>query len=150
MTFDDNGAGVEGYPITVGPKDLGEGETTTFNAPSQNPSREGYTFAGWNMQQNGEGEEFEGGVTKVSKPTTVYAQWVWNAKSITVTFDDNGAGLDSYPMVETKTFKPSETSSTFECPQPSREGYKFLGWNTKKDGPDDLCGRKWVFWCCWR
>ena len=39
-----------------------------------NPSRDGYTFLGWNTAANGSGATFEA-TTLVSKDITVYAQW---------------------------------------------------------------------------
>ena len=135
VTFDDNGANCEGYPITTDPKDLGEDETTTFDAPSD-PSREGYKFLGWNMQQDGKGQKFESGKTSISKPTTVYAQWQWDAKKITVTFNENGGDTKADPASQAKTTDPDHTSFTFDLPQtnPTRAGYTFDGWYTEPEG----------------
>lgn len=76
LTFDDNGANIDSYPV-VESKDLGEGETTTFECPV--PTRSGWTFTGWNTQADGKGTAFTSD-TEVSQSQTVYAQWVPDAQ----------------------------------------------------------------------
>ena len=50
----------------------------------------------------------------------------------TVIFDKNGGDTEANP--QSKTVEPPETSID-ELPEaPTREGYKFLGWNTQADG----------------
>jgi len=50
----------------------------------------------------------------------------------TVVFDKNGGHTEANP--QSKTVEPPETSID-ELPEaPTREGYKFLGWNTQADG----------------
>ena len=42
-----------------------------------NPTRSGYTFTGWNTQQDGKGSSFDNS-TVITGPMTVYAQWSEN------------------------------------------------------------------------
>ena len=51
-----------------------EKDSAVGNAWPTNPSRDGYTFIGWNTEANGSGEVFEA-TTLVSEDITVYAQW---------------------------------------------------------------------------
>lgn len=43
-----------------------------------NPTRSGYTFTGWNTQQDGKGSSFDNS-TVITGPLTVYAQWSENS-----------------------------------------------------------------------
>lgn len=75
-------------------------------------------------------------VKKVYIGVNDVAQLVAEYKSITLSFNGNGAtsgSIDS--MTYTRLFSPGETVS-FTCPTGgfSRSGYIFLGWNTKADG----------------
>ena len=51
-----------------------------------NPSRDGYTFLGWNTEADGSGAPFEA-TTPVSKDITVYAQWK-QVEFVTLTPED--------------------------------------------------------------
>lgn len=83
-----------------------EGNSAT--APS-NPSREGYTFSGWDKS-----------FTNVSSDLTVTAQYI--ALSYTVTFKDwNGTVLKT----ETVNYGNSATAPS----NPTRDGYIFTGWD---------------------
>ena len=48
------------------------------NAMIADPSRRGYTFTGWNTQQDGKGSSFDNS-TVITGPLTVYAQWSENS-----------------------------------------------------------------------
>ena len=94
------------------------------------PTRKGYTFAGW-WTENGSTSGNWG--TQVTADTTVstagihtlYAQW--NANKYLVIFDPNGGAVS--PTYKTVTFgQPYGT-----LPEPARDGYKFAGWYTDKE-----------------
>jgi len=70
VTFNKNGGGTEAVPTT---------KTATYGGnvgtlPTE-PTRTGYTFAGWNTKANGSGSEFTA-ATAVTADITVYAQWM--------------------------------------------------------------------------
>ena len=73
VTFDQN---YETDPRTWAEVSLEENQSISElgNAWPTNPSRDGYTFQGWNTAANGSGATFEA-TTLVSKDITVYAQW---------------------------------------------------------------------------
>ena len=116
--------------------ELGGGENAAANpavvnitkdVKLKNPSREGYTFAGWYAD-----ETFQNKVTVISKktttPVTVYARWTEN--SYTLKFDKNGGtvelpGQASYHYTDEVTM-PEGTGAV-------RNQYTLTGWNTKKD-----------------
>ena len=61
--------------------------------------------------------------------------YMWQvATGISVTFDKNGGDTEANPNRTTQELNPN--GNHFELPsvQPTREGYEFMGWNTKADG----------------
>ena len=102
ITFDTAG-GSEIAPIT---QDYG----TVITAPEA-PTREGYTFIGWDKEIP---------TTMPAENMTVTAQWKINR--YTITFDTNG-GSEIAPITQdygTQITAPAD---------PTREGYTFIGWD---------------------
>ena len=102
-----------------------EGKAIGDKLPAD-PTKEGYTFAGWNTKADGTGEA----VTKdtvVSEDMTVYAVFKENAAQFTVTFNVDG---------KTQEVKVEEGKAIGDkLPEnPTKDGYTFKGWNTKADG----------------
>ena len=91
-----------------------------------------HVFVGWNTAEDGTGEFYDDEATistkNLTSDITLYAQW---KDGVIVYFDANG-GEGDMPK-QTITGKIPVTASlnknTF-----TREGYKFNGWNTEKDG----------------
>ena len=102
VTFDTNG-GSEIAPIT---QDYG----TAITAPAD-PTREGYTFIGWDKAIP---------ATMPAENVTVTAQWEINR--YTVTFDTAG-GSEIAPITQ-------DYGTAIAAPaDPTREGYTFIGWD---------------------
>lgn len=104
ITFDTAG-GSEIAPIT---QDYG----TVITAPKA-PTREGYTFIGWDKEIP---------TTMPAENMTVTAQWEIN--QYTITFDTNG-GSEIAPI--TQDYGTAITAPA----DPTREGYTFMGWDTE-------------------
>ena len=104
ITFDSNG-GSEIAPIT---QDYG----TAIAAPAD-PTREGYTFIGWDKAIP---------TTMPAENMTVTAQWEIN--QYTITFDTAG-GSEIAPI--TQDYGTAITTPA----DPTREGYTFIGWDTE-------------------
>ena len=102
ITFDTAG-GSEIAPIT---QDYG----TVITAPEA-PTREGYTFIGWDKEIP---------TTMPTENMTVTAQWKIN--QYTITFDTNG-GSEIAPI--TQDYGTAITAPA----NPTREGYTFIGWD---------------------
>ena len=102
ITFDTAG-GSEIAPIT---QDCG----TVITAPEA-PTREGYTFIGWDKEIP---------TTMPAENMTVTAQWEIN--QYTITFDTNG-GSEIAPI--TQDYGTAITAPA----DPTREGYTFIGWD---------------------
>ena len=104
ITFDTAG-GSEIAPIT---QDYG----TVITAPEA-PTREGYTFIGWDKEIP---------TTMPAENMTVTAQWEIN--QYTITFDTNG-GSEIAPITQ-------DYGTAITAPDdPTREGYTFIGWDTE-------------------
>ena len=97
------------------------------------PTRNGYTFLGWNTQANGNGTAYAAGATYTHDQdggtVTLYAQWTpWKH---TVHYDKNvpanssSQTVTNMPEDQTKTFDEKLNLST---KIPKREGYNFVGW----------------------
>ena len=91
------------------------------------PTREGYMFAGWYTERNG-GDRI-GDLTKLTRTEnhTLYAHWV---KTHIVTFDANGGTPNSTIQV----ISGGKYESYLPSPEPTREGYRFVGWFTSSVG----------------
>ena len=104
ITFDTNG-GSEIAPIT---QDYG----TQIAAPA-NPTREGYTFIGWDKAIP---------ATMPAENMTITAKWKVN--QYTITFDTAG-GSEIAPITQ-------DYGTAIAAPaNPTKEGYTFVGWNTE-------------------
>ena len=102
ITFDTTG-GSEIAPIT---QDYG----TVITAPAD-PTREGYTFKGWDREIP---------TTMPAENMTVTAQWKINR--YTITFDTAG-GSEITPITQ-------DYGTAITAPEaPTREGYTFMGWD---------------------
>jgi uncharacterized repeat protein (TIGR02543 family) len=126
VTFNKNGGDTEADPALI---EVVPPATTIVTLPTP-PTRTGYTFAGWNTEADGSGDEFTA-TTTVTTDVTVYAQWT--GISYQITCDKNGGDTEANPKVITVTF-PDNTIGNQEFTRPTREGYIFKEWNTKADG----------------
>ena len=85
------------------------------------PTRTGYTFAGWFTEEVG-GEEIKSGdVVEITEDKTLYAHWSIN--KYTVTFNVNGGN-----SLEEGTKEVTYDSTYGNLPTPNRTGYTFTGW----------------------
>ena len=102
VTFDTAG-GTEIAPIT-------QGYGTAITAPAA-PTREGYTFIGWDTEIP---------TTMPAENMTVTAQWKIN--KYTITFDTAG-GTEIAPIMQDYGTQIASPAA------PTREGYNFVGWD---------------------
>lgn len=97
------------------------------------PTRNGYTFLGWNTQKDGKGTAYASGAEykhdQNGNTVTLYAQWT--AWKHTVHYNANGGNQNSVPTDQTKTF---DQAMILSDKKPTRHGYNFVRWNTKADG----------------
>jgi len=124
VTFNSNGGDTAADPPSV----VVVYNTRVSPLPAQ-PTRAGYTFSGWNTQQDGNGDTFNGS-TYVKTNMTVFAKWA--VKTYTVTFVQNGGSGASPTSIN--VIAPATTVVTLPTNEPSRTGYNFTGWNTDQNG----------------
>ncbi|MGL4589433.1 MAG: InlB B-repeat-containing protein [Mycoplasmatales bacterium] len=95
------------------------------------PTRNHYTFIGWNTKIDGSGETWDFASSKMpGADTTLYAQWKSNENILT--FNING-GEGKRPLDQKIKYNELAVKPT----DPSRTGYQFSSWNTKSDGTGD-------------
>ena len=94
------------------------------------PTRDGYTFTGWDTVADGSGTDYSGGDTYTlpnNGTDTLYAQWQIN--TVTLAYDPQGGSGE--PGDQTGDAASDVTVSTTE---PTRDGYTFAGWDTAANG----------------
>lgn len=103
--------------------------------PSNTYKRDGYVFTGWNTAIDGSGKSFKDGASITglidtrNEDVKLYAQWEEDT-TYKVSFDWNYGNAGSMPVLTGYTNgKLSLPENTF-----TKEGYTFIGWNTKMDG----------------
>ena len=96
---------------------------TDLTLTTSTPTRNGYTFDGWNTKSDGSGTNYSaGGKFTTNANTTLYAKW--KQSTYTLRYNDNGGRGCS---TETKTITPGNNLGKL-C-TPSRSGYwYFEGW----------------------
>lgn len=126
IRFNTNG-GIGSAPSTLVVK---AGSSITIPSDSE-IFRIGYSFVGWNTNSSGTGANYiSGTLFTPSSDTMFYAKWESNA-TYTVNFDING-GKGTVPDAQT-----IKVGSSITLPSDSdltKNGYTFVGWNTKTDG----------------
>lgn len=90
-----------------------------------------FEFKNWNTEADGTGTNYSDGYAiKPSENMTLYAQWGYTQYS--VRFDANG-GTGSMDIQNFEHTVSSKLNSNLYV----RDGYTFVGWNTKADGTGD-------------
>ena len=114
----------------------------TADLALKNPTRTGYTFAGWYEVTADNLKPAEGAkkITKISKTRTddviLYADWTENTYNIR--YNANGG---TGKMADTKNVSYTENMELTENAF-MRKGYTFSGWNTVAKGTGDAYGDK--------
>ena len=121
ITFDKN----DGSGTTV-TQTVPYGESATLNTNSF--TRTGYTFSGWNTEDDGTGTAYgDGASISPSSNVTLYAQWQLNTYSYS--FDANGGSGSMSGGSAAYGESIQLPGNTFTRPK-----YTFSSWNTKSDG----------------
>ena len=107
---------------------ISNGSTTTggsISASPGTPTRAGYTFGGWSTTDTGTAVTFPHTHGQTAN-FTLFA--VWNANSLTVTYDSQGGSA--------VTAGGSQTGASISAAPtaPTRTGYTFAGWSTTTTG----------------
>ena len=104
-----------------------------FATEPTEPTRTGYTFAGWfDAQSDGNEFSFGSGGTAVTDDITLYAQWTINTYTVSYNFN---RGDSTEPSTETVEHGGTATRPTTE---PTRTGYTFNGWFDAATGGNEF------------
>lgn len=103
------------------------------------PTRNGYTFLGWNTQADGKGTAYAAGAIYKNDQNggtvTLYAQWTpWKHVlhyNKNVPTSSTSQTVSNMPVDQIKTFGQLMTISNLV---PTRKGYTFAGWYTQSNG----------------
>lgn len=136
---------------TGAPSSVYEDSTSTstyLSIPTKEPTRSNYVFKGWSESSTATSSSYSPGssvrLTSSSPTKTLYAVWV---KVYTFTLSFNANGGSGAPSALSDTTE-GQTSYTFTIPydEPTRDGYKFLGWSTDSsaDSPDYYGGSRFT------
>jgi len=108
-------------------------QSITLRTNTGNLERDGYRFGGWNTEADGTGTDYaEGANYTVTGDATLYAKWL---KLYTITYDSNGATSGVNPDAQIYAgIQGEQITLRSNTGNLERDGYKFLGWNTKADG----------------
>ena len=108
-------------------------------------TRTGHTFTGWQVADKGDGtqgakypageEGYRFSDISAADANFVILEAQWSANNYQVNYDKNDNG-DTPSDYDTKTVLWDENGLTPppNHPNPTREGYLFMGWNTQRDG----------------
>ena len=134
-------------------------EFTTVDLTKYVPTgADGYTFTGWYIGESGKGlgYEYKEEITKTDfKENYLYVYGAFLSNSVenaysgySINFNANGGTIDGKTVKEYGYVAPNSGYPIyFEKLIPKREGYKFIGWNTKADGSGkNLTGLYWAEW----
>lgn len=93
-----------------------------------------HTFAGWNTQANGQGEDYQvGQVFTITGDMNLYAQWTPNA-TYTVIYKGNTNTGGAQPVDMLNPYFSGSPVTVKDKNTLVKENYTFTGWNTQADG----------------
>lgn len=125
ITYNLNGGTVDGNPTVYTERD-------TFTL--KNPTKEDYVFVGWTGTDLSEATETVT-IVKGSKGNRAYtAQWKQDPNIVMLTFD--GQNDTENQIIKYNILTGGDTIGNL--PETKKEGYKFLGWFTSKEGGAEI------------
>lgn len=112
----------------------GDGIDNVIFLSDVSPVRKGYVFSGWSTTKKGKAEYQPGQKITLSETTTLYA--VWTAGQYSLIYHFNGGDDTQHGNLPATVTGGPETTGIKAASQGDlkREHYKFIGWNTTKEG----------------
>ena len=112
---------------------IADGDTTTTNGATittlpTDPTRAGYTFAGWYTASSGGSQITTSAPHGLTSHFTLYAKWTGNP--LAISYDSQGGN----PVADGDTTSTVGGLINPLPTPPTRTGFSFTGWNTSADG----------------
>ena len=106
---------------------------TTATITLQDPTKTGYTFAGWYTNAD---KTVSGKTIPLGTYTNKEFWAKWTANTYTITLNQNGATTESTPTSLTATYdgRAGGASDQFTLTNPEKTGYTFAGWYENEGG----------------
>ena len=110
-------------------------DTVTVLGNTNGLARNGFLFNGWNTAANGSGASYAPGGTFSlgASGLTLYAQWVDDPNTFTVTYEGNGSTGGNAP-VDPTAYYAGDTVTVSNRGTLVKTGFSFSGWNTTANG----------------
>ena len=125
VTYNGNNATDGEVPVDSNLYEPGDSVTVAGNTGEL--IREGYTFAGWNTQADGNGTPYASGNNFIiNENVTLYAQWTANTYTVTLDRQEGTGGSAS--------IQASFGSAMPSADAPTRDGYTFAGYYAEING----------------
>lgn len=130
-----NGNGSTGGSVPVDTTNYEQGATVTVLGNTGSLTRTGYSFTGWCMNENGEGDIYTQGQTFTMGTSNVilYARWTTNP-TYTVTYNGNGSTGGSVPVDTTNYEQGALVTVLGNTGNLIKDGYFFAGWCVDENG----------------
>ena len=133
VTFDMNWKEAASTPESI---EVKEGKPYGQLPQIAEDAREGYTFGGWYLDSDCDGEEVTAETVVASGVSHVlYAKWIGD--KITVSFDLQGGTINGVSNVEDAVVTVGNVYSMMAIPEdPEKENNSFMGWYYDPEGTD--------------
>lgn len=138
LIYDANAEDAVNVDPAVVTQNVARGENAKFTVTSAEPTRPGYTFAGWSIIPDAEVAYNPDSVVEVEAGAEMilYAVWVKNVK-LEIIYNGNAPDAANVPAADVKWVAPGESYTFTIANGPSRPGYRFVEWNTADNGTGD-------------
>lgn len=133
VTYKDNGSTEGDVPIDVFV--YRQGDTVTVYGNSGNLVKDGYTFAGWSIVEDGNGTTYNQDQQFImgGADVTLFAKWTL-IPTFRVTFNGNGNETGDVPVDTTNYQQGAVVTVPGNTGDLAKSGFNFTGWNTQADG----------------
>ncbi len=136
VIYEPNGA--ESGNVPIDENDYISGDEVIVLGNTGNLEKSGFSFNGWNTEQDGSGDAYtEGSSFNIGHNDVIlYAQWN-EIPTYTVTYDPNGAEKGDVPIDENEYYTNDEVAVLGNVGRLEKPDYVFSGWNSEQDGSGD-------------
>ncbi|MDH6365880.1 MULTISPECIES: InlB B-repeat-containing protein [unclassified Breznakia] len=133
ITYDGNGITAGAAPVDTNATYAKKSKVKVLGTATMNNT--GKTFIGWNTKADGSGDMYqENDEYYLVRNTVLYAQWRDTNTKLNVVYDANDATSGSVPVDSDSPYTLNSEVTVLDNTDLEKDGYRFVGWNTKADG----------------